>query len=67
MKNIEQYKRNSTFVELDDKGNFVEITDWYNGEGKDVHVSGVGQRNQSISLTHEEFAAILVAWNWNER
>jgi hypothetical protein len=67
MKNIETYKRQSVFLEIDDQHNFVEITDWYNGEGKDIQVSGAGNRNQSISLTHEEFAAIMVAWNWNER
>lgn len=67
MKNIETYKRKSVFLEIDNNGNYVEVTDWYNGEGKDIAISGVGHRNQTISLTHEEFAAITVAWNWNEQ
>ena len=55
---IERRKRNSIFVPMDDawhkEHDFVEVTEWSNGEGWDITISDEKQ----ISLHHTEFAVI---------
>ncbi len=55
---IERSKRNSIFVPLQDawhkEHDFVEVTEWTNGEGWDITISD----DKQISLHHTEFAVI---------
>lgn len=55
---IERNKRNSIFVPLQDawhkEHDFIEVTEWTNGEGWDITVSD----DKQISLHHTEFAVI---------
>jgi hypothetical protein len=66
-----EYSRTSRFVELKDynidgKGNdFLEVTQWENGEGFDLHLS---RGEQWLSLTWEEYNAMLAALgDWIEQ
>jgi hypothetical protein len=50
---MNKYKRKAIFTELKgfcpfaDKGDYIEVTEWYNGEGFDVEVHGkMGARFQ---------------------
>lgn len=58
---INRSKRNSVNVEskeydcLAKDGNFIEVTEWTNGEGFDLHNSREGQ---TINLTWGEFIAV---------
>lgn len=58
---MKESQRTCRYVELknyniDRKGDeFLEVTEWTNGEGFDVHIS---RGEQSISLTWEEFTAL---------
>jgi hypothetical protein len=57
-------KRTSRWVDLDDydhttkPGEFLEVTEWSNGEGFDLHIS---RSEQTISLTWGEFSALQAA------
>lgn len=42
---------------------FMEVTDWSNGEGFDVYVSSV-KGEHKISLTHGEWQALQVLVNY---
>jgi hypothetical protein len=68
-KEVKIVKRKSVFVELKDwctfsmgaeqkdKGHFLEVTEWANGEGYDVHThDGNGER--TMQLTYGQFDAI---------
>ena len=68
-KEIKVTTRKSTFVELKDycigsmakdgidKGHFLEVTEWSNGEGYDIHIyDSSGERN--LGLTYGQFRAI---------
>ena len=68
-KEIKINERKSVFVELKDwcimsmgpaqkdEGHFLEVTEWINGEGYDIHIHDVnGER--SIPLTYGQFDAI---------
>lgn len=65
---MKQSTRTSRFVELknyniDSKGDdFLEVTEWSNSEGFDIHLS---RGHQWLSLTWEEFTALQQALgNW---
>ena len=61
---IELYKRDAAFVPLKDfcimsihkEGEFIEVSEWYNGEGFDVEV--VTNNNMRFQLTHGQFDAL---------
>lgn len=59
---MKKYKRNATFQELQEycnfsgKDDYIELTEWHNGEGFDVDISG----KKSFSLSWGEFEAIKV-------
>lgn len=52
-------KRNSIFSELSEydwsseKDSYMEVTEWTNGEGYDIHINNYGER--SLSIGHNEF------------
>lgn len=58
-KELKIVKRNSIFSELSiddwssEKDSYIEVTEWTNGEGYDVHINNYG--NRSISIGHNEF------------
>lgn len=60
-KKIEIKKKNCVFVEtkeydvLAKDGNFIEVTEWTNGDGFDIHNSREGQ---TMNLTWGEFDAV---------
>lgn len=60
---MQKYTRNAAFTELAEfdhfakPSDFVEICEWYNGEGIDITISARDE-NKSISLTFGEFDAI---------
>lgn len=61
---IDQYKRNSCFTLIKDydvffakDNDFIEITEWHNGEGFDLHIED--ERGKShLSLTWGQWKAI---------
>jgi hypothetical protein len=61
---MKESKRTSRWVDLEEydhtaKGDdFLEVTEWSNGEGFDLHIS---RGEQAISLTWGEFAAMQKA------
>lgn len=67
---MKTYKRDSVFIELNgydmfsNEGDFMEITEWHNGEGKDVVINSKNGGEQTFSLTYGAFEALLVAWNY---
>ena len=60
---IKTYKRLAKFVELKEfdsfakDGDFIEVTEWYNGEGFDVSMTSCG-REQFFQLTWGEYSAL---------
>lgn len=68
-KEIKVTNRKSTFVELKDycigsmdfdnkdKGHFLEVTEWSNGEGYDIHIFD-SQGERQIQLSWGQFDAI---------
>lgn len=68
---MKESKRTSRFVELENydhtaKGDdFLEVTEWSNAEGFDLHIS---RGEQTISLTWGEFTAMQAALgDWIEQ
>lgn len=68
---MKESQRTCRFVELknyniDRKGDdFLEVTEWTNSEGFDIHLS---RGHQSLSMTWEEFTALQQALgNWIEQ
>lgn len=67
--NLEVRNRKSTFVELKDycvdsmgpdknnKGHFLEVTEWSNSEGYDIHIADF-QGERYIQLTYGQYKAI---------
>lgn len=61
---IKLYKRDSAFTPLKEfcimsmhkDGDFIEVSEWYNGEGFDVEV--VTNNNTRFQLTHGQFDAL---------
>lgn len=62
MKKITKVKLNSAHADLEQfdllakKGDYIEVTEWWNGEGWDINISHNGDR--SFSLTDGEFEAV---------
>ncbi len=65
---IKQYNRKSAFVDLKDfcmfsmgerkdKGDFLEVTEWANGEGYDIHIFNV-KGESKFSLTWGQYEAM---------
>lgn len=68
---MKESQRTSRFVSLNDysihgkDADFLEVTEWSNSEGFDIHLS---RGHQSLSLTWEEFTALQEALgNWIEQ
>jgi hypothetical protein len=65
---MKQYQRQSKFTELRPydhlakESDFMEVTEWHNGEGFDVTMSD----NKSFSLTWGELTALTVLVNYKE-
>lgn len=61
-KEIDKYDRRSVFTELNDfcylskENDFMEITEWKNGDGFDVTLSATHE--QMFSLTYGQFKAL---------
>ena len=63
-KDIDTHPRKSAIAVLNsfcpfsakDKGHYIEVTDWANGEGVDVVVEGV--QRVSFRLTHGQYDAL---------
>jgi len=47
------------------KEDWIEVTDWYNGEGKYITLSSQG-KEQHISLTYGEFQALSVLFKYED-
>jgi len=64
---IEKYQRDSVFAELkhfcvfsmgeDRNGDFIEVTEWKNGEGFDVSISA-GSDREDFKLSFGQFKAL---------
>ena len=69
MSKIVSQKRNSRFCELQDycylaqEHDFMEVTEWSNGEGFDVSISSK-RGEQLFTLTHGEFSLLQVLANY---
>jgi hypothetical protein len=65
---MQTYTRKSKFTELKPYdhfakvGDFMEVTEWYNGEGFDVVIGN----EQRFSLTHGQFQALVALVNYKE-
>ena len=59
---MKKYTRNAIFTELKEfdylskEDDFIEITEWYNGEGFDVTINSVG--NFNFQLTWGQYKAL---------
>jgi hypothetical protein len=64
-KNMEEYKRKAVIMQLDDycimakEHDYIEVTEWSNGEGFDVEING--KQRERFSLTWGEFKALKKA------
>jgi len=71
MMGIEVSYRKTKFTDLEEychfsnKGDFIEIVEWSNGEGVDVNINS--KRDQRFSLTHGEFQALQVLMSYQEK
>ena len=54
--NILEDQRYTVFTEIEGS-DFIEVTEWTNGEGIDIDVEQ-GRRIEKISITYEEFRII---------
>ena len=61
-KNIDLYDRKAAFAELKQfchlakEHDFVEVTEWHNGEGFDITINATTEQN--VSVTYGQFDAI---------
>jgi hypothetical protein len=66
---IHTYKRDSSFTLLkpycfhSKEHDYIEVTEWANGEGRDIYISSNGQ-DKHISLTYGEFEALITLWHY---
>lgn len=66
---VKTYKRDSTFLDINPycpfakDHDFIEVTEWHNGEGKSVFVSH-NNTEYHLELTHGVFEALCIAWNY---
>lgn len=51
------YDNLNNYCYMAEENDFIEVTDWTNGEGYDIHICNKGE-NKYISLTHGEIDAI---------
>ena len=72
-KKIETYKRKTLFSELKQfdvtakENDFIEVTEWFNGEGFDVEVSdGLNQRFQMTFSTFDALKKLVNKLDENE-
>jgi len=62
MKKIDSYSRNAVFAELKQfctmakEHDYIEITEWYNGEGFDVNINSTTQ--ESFEMTWGQYTAL---------
>ncbi len=42
----------------DDEGDFIEVTEWTNGEGYDVNIFTKNEKSKTFNFTHGELEAI---------
>jgi len=62
MKEIDIYKRKAAFAELKQfctmakEHDYIEVTEWANGEGFDVNIESTTQAN--FQITYGQFAAL---------
>jgi hypothetical protein len=67
---ISTYTRKAKYIDLKDycpfseKNDFVELTEWHNGEGFDVTVSG--KFDTKFSLTWGQWESLQVLVNYKE-
>ena len=65
---IETYERKAKFAELkawcylSKDHDFIEVTEWYNGEGFDIFLSGSSEQRVSLSWGQWEALQALVAY-----
>ena len=65
---IETYERKAKFAELKawchfaKPDDFIEVTEWHNGEGFDAYISGNSEQRISLSWGHWEALQALVAY-----
>ena len=70
MSKIEVSKRRSLFAELkpychhSGENDYMEVTEWSNGEGYDIMIDRKGGYGKIISLTHGEWELMQVLINW---
>ena len=68
---IESHKRNCKFALLKPYSffakdrDFIEVTEWFNGEGFDVTI-GCNVENKHFSLTWGEYEALLAVVSYKE-
>lgn len=55
----------SPYCHFSKEEDFIEVTDWANGEGKDIQIE-TSREVRTIRLTHGEFQAISCLWNYCE-
>ncbi len=67
---VETFKRNSVYSSLKeychmckDEHSFMEVTEWYNGEGFDIIIND-GFAEQKFSLTHGQYQLLQVLINY---
>ena len=69
---IDVYQRASRFTELKPyctharDNDYMEVTEWHNGEGYDVTISGQSG-DQRFSLTHGQWECLTVLLNYREK
>jgi hypothetical protein len=67
---IKKYQREAKFAELkpycfmSEEHDFMELTEWWNGEGFDVVINSKGE--QRFSLTWGQWEALQVLVNYKE-
>ncbi len=72
MNNITTSTCKRTSLQTDDycvhakKSDFIEVTEWTNGEGKDILISSNG-KEERMSLTYGEWQALCVVFNYVEK
>jgi hypothetical protein len=63
MKKIDQYQRKAAFADLEQfdylakENDFIEVTEWANGDGWDVNISA-NHDDQTFHITHGQFKAL---------
>lgn len=67
---ISTYQRSAKHIDLKgycpfaDKNDFIELTEWSNGEGMDISICG--KQTKTISMTWGEWEALQVCVNYKD-